>query len=126
MKAVDAKSNELLKAEKGYDKSDSLYAGLRDAVGSGSSQSVQDEYDRLVKAGKKPSSVKNEITKAAKADYVDGSAYDREQMAEMLLRLKDADGKALYEQKTLDGWVKQAEKAAASAEDTADPYADLR
>ena len=126
VKAVDAKSNELLKAEKGYDKSDSLYAGLRDAVGSGSSQSVQDEYDRLVKAGKKPSSVKNEITKAAKADYVDGSAYDREQMAEMLLRLKDADGKALYEQKTLDGWVKQAEKAAASAEDTADPYADLR
>ena len=126
VKAVDAKSNELLKAEKGYDKSDSLYAGLRDAVGSGSSQSVQDEYDRLVKAGKKPSSVKNEITKAAKADYVDGSAYDREQMAEMLLRLTDADGKALYEQKTLDGWVKQAEKAAAAAEDTADPYADLR
>ena len=126
VKAVDAKSNELLKAEKGYDKSDSLYAGLRDAVGSGSSQGLQDEYDRLVKAGKKPSSVKNEITKAAKADYVDGSAYDREQMAEMLLRLKDADGKALYEQKTLDGWVKQAEKAAAAAEDTADPYADLR
>lgn len=126
VKAVDAKSNELLKAEKGYDKSDSLYAGLRDAVGSGSSQGLQDEYDRLVKAGKKPSSVKNEITKAAKPDYLAGSGYDREQMAEMLLRLKDADGKALYEQKTLDGWVKQAEKAEAAAEDTADPYADLR
>lgn len=126
VKAVDAKSNELLKAEKGYDKSDSLYAGLRDAVGSGSSQGLQDEYDRLVKAGKKPSSVKNEITKAAKADYLAGSGYDREQMAEMLLRLTDADGKALYEQKTLDGWVKQAEKAEAAAEDTADPYADLR
>lgn len=126
VKAVDAKSNELLKAEKGYDKSDSLYAGLRDAVGSGSSQDLQDEYDRLVKAGKKPSSVKNEITKAAKADYLAGSGYDREQMAEMLLRLTDADGKALYEQKTLDGWVKQAEKAEAAAEDTADPYADLR
>lgn len=126
VKAVDAKSNELLKAEKGYDKSDSLYAGLRDAVGSGSSQGLQDEYDRLVKAGKKPSNVKNEITKAAKADYLAGSAYDREQMAEMLLRLTDADGKALYEQKTLDGWVKQAEKAEAAAEDTADPYADLR
>lgn len=126
VKAVDAKSNELLKAEKGYDKSDSLYAGLRDAVGSGSSQGLQDEYDRLVKAGKKPSSVKNEITKAAKPDYLAGSGYDREQMAEMLLRLTDADGKALYEQKTLDGWVKQAEKAEAAADDTADPYADLR
>ena len=112
VKAVDAKSNELLKAEKGYDKASSIYAGLRDAVGSGSGQSVQDEYDRLVKAGKKPSSVKNEITKAAKADYVDGSDYDREQLAEMLLALTDKDGNALYEQKNLDDWVKQAEKNA--------------
>lgn len=112
VKAVDAKSNELLKAEKGYDKASSIYAGLRDAVGSGSGQSVQDEYDRLVKAGKKPSSVKNEITNAAKADYVDGSEYDREQLAEMLLALTDKDGNALYEQKNLDDWVKQAEKNA--------------
>lgn len=112
VKAVDAKSNELLKAEKGYDKASSIYAGLRDAVGSGSGQSVQDEYDRLVKAGKKPSSIKNEITKAAKADYVDGSDYDREQLAEMLLALTDKDGNALYEQKNLDDWVKQAEKNA--------------
>lgn len=112
VKAVEAKSNELLKAEKGYDKAGSIYAGLRDAVGSGSGQSVQDEYDRLVKAGKKPSSVKNEITKAAKADYVDGSEYDREQLAEMLLALTDKDGNALYEQKNLDDWVKQAEKNA--------------
>lgn len=112
VKAVDAKSNELLKVEKGYDKASSIYAGLRDAVGSGSGQSVQDEYDRLVKAGKKPSSMKNEITKAAKADYVDGSDYDREQLAEMLLALTDKDGNALYEQKNLDDWVKQAEKNA--------------
>ena len=112
VKAVDAKSNELLKVEKGYDKNSSIYAGLRDVVGSGSGQSVQDEYDRLVKAGKKPSSVKNEITKAAKADYMDGSDYDREQLAEMLLALTDKDGNALYEQKNLDDWVKQAEKNA--------------
>lgn len=112
VKAVDAKSDELLKAEKGYDKASSIYAGLRDAVGSGSGQSVQDEYNRLVKAGKKPSSMKNEITKAAKADYVDGSDYDREQLAEMLLALTDKDGNALYEQKNLDDWVKQAEKNA--------------
>lgn len=110
VKAVDALSNELLKAEKGYDKDSSIYAGLRDAVDGGSSESVQEEYDRLVKAGKKPSSVKNEITKAAKADYVDGSDYDREQLAQMLLTLTDKDGNALYEQKNLDGWVKQAEK----------------
>ena len=112
VKAVDAKSNELLKVEKGYDKNSSIYAGLRDVVGSGSSESVQEEYDRLVKAGKKPDAVKTEITKAAKADYVDGSDYDREQLAEMLLALTDKDGNALYEQKNLDDWVKQAEKNA--------------
>lgn len=112
VKAVDAKSNELLKVEKGYDKNSSIYAGLRDVVSSGSGQSVQDEYDRLVKAGKKPDTVKTEITKAAKADYVDGSDYDREQLAEMLLALTDKDGNALYEQKNLDDWVKQAEKNA--------------
>lgn len=112
VKAVDALSNELLKSEKGYDKDSSIYAGLRDAVGGGSSESVQEEYDRLVEAGKKPSSVKNEITKAAKADYVDGSDYDREQLAEMLLALTDKDGNALYQQKNLDDWVKQAEKKA--------------
>lgn len=110
VKAVDELGNELLKAEKEYDKDSSIYAGLRDAVGGGSSESVQEEYDRLVKAGKKPSSVKDEITKAAKADYVDGSDYDREQLAQMLLALTDKDGNALYEQKNLDGWVKQAEK----------------
>lgn len=129
VKAVDAKSNELLKVEKGYDKNSSIYAGLRDAVGGGSSESVQEEYDRLVKAGKKPDAVKTEITKAAKADYVDGSDYDREQLAEMLLALTDKDGNALYEQKNLDDWVKQAEKnaeKAAQAEPEEDPYALLR
>lgn len=123
VKAVDAKSNELLKVEKGYDKNSSIYAGLRDAVGSG--QSVQDEYDRLVKAGKKPDTVKDEITKAAKPDYVDGSDYDREQMAEMLLALTDRDGNALYEQKNLDDWVKEAEKNAekeAQKENEVDRY----
>lgn len=126
VKAVDALSNELLKAEKGYDKDSSIYAGLRDAVGGGSSESVQEEYDRLVEAGKKPDTVKTEITKAAKADYVDGSDYDREQLAEMLLALTDKDGNALYEQKTLDGWVKQAEKKAEQTADTEDRYALLK
>ena len=126
VKAVDALSNELLKAEKGYDKDSSIYAGLRDAVDGGSSESVQEEYDRLVEAGKKPSSVKNEITKAAKADYVDGSDYDREQLAEMLLALTDKDGNALYQQKNLDDWVKQAEKKAEQAAGTEDRYALLK
>lgn len=102
VKAVDEMSNELRLTERGHDKNDSIYMDLRTAVSSGSSQDLQDEYDRLVKAGKKPDTVKTEITKAAKPDYVDGSDYDREQMAEMLLALTDRDGNALYEQKNLD------------------------
>lgn len=125
VKAVDEMSNELRLTERGHDKNDSIYVDLRTAVSSGSSQDLQDEYDRLVKAGKKPDTVKTEITKAAKPDYVDGSDYDREQMAEMLLALTDRDGNALYEQKNLDDWMKQAEKNAekeAQKENEVDRY----
>ena len=125
VKAVDEMSNELRLTERGHDKNDSIYMDLRTAVSSGSSQDLQDEYDRLVKAGKKPDTVKTEITKAAKPDYVDGSDYDREQMAEMLLALTDRDGNALYEQKNLDDWMKQAEKNAekeAQKENEVDRY----
>ena len=125
VKAVDEMSNELRLTERGHDKNDSIYVDLRTAVSSGSSQDLQDEYDRLVKAGKKPDTVKTEITKAAKPDYVDGGDYDREQMAEMLLALTDRDGNALYEQKNLDDWMKQAEKNAekeAQKENEVDRY----
>ena len=125
VKAVDEMSNELRLTERGHDKNDSIYMDLRTAVSSGSSQDLQDEYDRLVKAGKKPDTVKTEITKAAKPDYVDGSDYDREQMTEMLLALTDRDGNALYEQKNLDDWMKQAEKNAekeAQKENEVDRY----
>ena len=119
--AVSSKANELLK-----NGNSSATDDLVEALDSGRAQDVQEELDRLLRAGKSVTSLKSKITEVCKPDYLAGSAYDREQMAEMLLRLTDADGKALYEQKTLDGWVKQAEKAAAAAEDTADPYADLR
>ena len=119
--AVSSKANELLKGGSG-----SVTDDLVEAVDSGRAQDVQEELDRLLRAGKSATSLKSKITEVCRPDYLAGSGYDREQMAEMLLRLTDADGKALYEQKTLDGWVKQAEKAAAAAEDTADPYADLR
>ena len=119
--AVSSKANELLK-----NGNSSATDDLVEALDSGRAQDVQEELDRLLRAGKSVTSLKSKITEVCKPDYLAGSGYDREQMAEMLLRLTDADGKALYEQKTLDGWVKQAEKAAAAAEDTADPYADLR
>lgn len=119
--AVSSKANELLK-----NGNSSATDDLVEALDSGRAQDVQEELDRLLRAGKSVTSLKSKITEVCKPDYLAGSGYDREQMAEMLLRLTDADGKALYEQKTLDGWVKQAEKAEAAAEDTADPYADLR
>ena len=114
-------ADQLLKGD-----SSSATDDLVEAVDSWDASAVQEEYDRLVEAGKKPSSVKKEITKAAKADYVDGSDYDREQLAEMLLALTDKDGNALYQQKNLDDWVKQAEKKAEQAAGTEDRYALLK
>lgn len=124
VKAVDELGNELLKAEKGYDKDSSIYAGLRDAVGGGSSESVQEEYDRLVEAGKSASTLKGKITETAKPEYLAGSDADRQQMETMLLALEDADGKALYTEKTFQQWKKAADKAAGA--ETTDPYAAVR
>lgn len=123
--AVDAAANEMLATEKGYDRSAGIYAGLRDAVDSWNAGNVQEEYDRLVRAGKDAGNIKKEITKLAKPDYLAGSDADKQQLADVLLALTDADGKALYTEKTFAQWEKAAEKAA-QAEPEEDPYALLR
>lgn len=123
--AVDAAANEMLATEKGYDRSAGIYAGLRDAVDSWNAGNVQEEYDRLVRAGKDAGNIKKEITKLAKPDYLAGSDADKQQLADVLLALTDADGKALYTEKTFAQWGKAAEKAA-QAEPEEDPYALLR
>ena len=86
---------------------------------------VQAEYDRLVKAGRSGSTVKNKITEAVKPEYLAGSDADKQQLADVLLALTDADGKALYTEKTFAQWEKAAEKAT-QAEPEEDPYALLR
>ena len=123
--AVDAAANEMLATEKGYDRSAGIYAGLRDAVDSWNAGNVQEEYDRLVRAGKDAGNIKKEITKLAKPDYLAGSDADKQQLADVLLALTDADGKALYTEKTFAQWEKAAEKAA-QAEPEEDLYALLR
>ena len=45
-------------------------------------------------------------------------------METMLLALVDADGKALYTEKTFAQWVKAADKA--ESEEKKDPYAAVR
>ena len=123
--AVDAAANEMLATEKGYDRSAGIYARLRDAVDSWNAQNVQEEYDRLVRAGKDAGNIKKEITKLAKPDYLAGSDADKQQLADVLLALTDTDGNALYTEKTFAQWEKAAEKAA-QAEPEEDPYALLR
>ena len=110
--AVDAAANEMLATEKGYDKSAGIYAGLRDAVDSWNAQNVQEEYDRLVRAGKDAGNIRKKITELAKPDYLAGSDADKEQMADVLLSLTDADGNALYTEKNFSQWEKAADKAA--------------
>lgn len=123
--AVDAAANEMLATEKGYDRSAGIYAGLRDAVDSWNAGNVQEEYDRLVRAGKDAGNIKKEITKLAKPDYLAGSDADKQQLADVLLALTDTDGNALYTEKTFAQWEKAAEKAA-QEEPEEDPYALLR
>lgn len=117
--AVEQKGDTLLK-----DDSESVTDALEQALESVRAKDAQEELDRLLRAGKSLSSVKSKVTAVCKPEYVAGSEYDREQLGEMLLALRDADDNPLYTQKTLDGWVSDAEKK--SKAQTDDPWADLR
>lgn len=117
--AVEQKGDTLLKGD-----SESVTDALEQALESVRAKDAQEELDRLLRAGKSLGSVKSKITAVCKPEYVAGSEYDRTQLDEMLLALRDADNNPLYTQKTLDGWVSDAEKA--SAEPVSDPWADLR
>ena len=98
---------------------------LVEAVDSWDAGAVQEEYDRLAKAGKSATTLKSKITETAKPEYLAGSDADRQQMEEMLLELKDADGKELYTEKNFAQWVEEAEKEA-EKEPEPDPYAEVR
>ena len=117
--AVNKRADEMLK-NGGTSVTDDLVA----AVDSGRTQDVQEELDRLLRAGKSVTSLKSKITEVCKPEYLAGSDYDRQKLEEMLLALTDWDGNALYEQKTFATWLKNAEKAQTTTVN--DPYADLR
>ena len=117
--AVEQKGDTLLKGD-----SESVTDALEQALESVRAKDTQEELDRLLRAGKSLGSVKSKITAVCKPEYVAGSEYDREQLGEMLLALRDADNNPLYTQKTLDGWVSDAEKK--SKAPASDPWADLR
>lgn len=118
--AINVKADALLKGDAG-----DMYADLSEAVDSRKAQDVQAEYDRLMKAGRTPSSVKSKLTELAKPEYLAGSDADKQQLADVLLALTDTDRNALYTEKTFAQWEKAAEKAA-QAEPEEDPYARLR
>jgi hypothetical protein len=118
--AVNARETELLAGDSG-----DVYADLKEAADSWNARDVQKEYDRLVKAGRSGGTVKKKITEAVKPEYLAGSDADKQRMADMLLALTDADGKALYTEKTFTQWEEAAEKAAQEQPEE-DPYALLR
>lgn len=117
--AVNKRANEVLKGD-----NDSMTDDLVAAVDSGRAQDVQEELDRLLRAGKSVTNLKSKITEVCKPEYLAGSDYDRQKLEEMLLALTDGDGNALYEQETFATWPKNAEKAQTTTVN--DPYADLR
>ena len=117
--AVNQLADKLLKGD-----NSSATDDLVEAVDSWDASAVQEEYDRLAKAGKSASTLKGKITETAKPEYLAGSDADRQQMETMLLALVDADGKALYTEKTFQQWKKAADKA--ESEEKKDPYAAVR
>lgn len=117
--AVNQLADKLLKGD-----NSSATDDLVEAVDSWDASAVQEEYDRLSKAGKSATTLKSKITETAKPEYLAGSDADRQQMETMLLALVDADGKALYTEKTFAQWVKAADKA--ESEEKKDPYAAVR
>lgn len=119
--AVNAMADEQLKADGG-----SVTDDLVEALDSGRAQDVQQELNRLMTAGKDAKNLKSKITEVCKPEYLAGSDTDKQQMEEMLLGLTDAEGNALYTEKTFDTWTRNAEKAAEKEDVTADPYAALK
>ena len=118
--AVNQLADKLLKGD-----NSSATDDLAEAVDSWDARAVQEEYDRLAKAGKSASTLKSKITETAKPEYLAGSDADRQRMETMLLTLEDADGKELYTEKTFQQWKKKADEAE-SGEKKADPYAAVR
>ena len=98
--AINVKADALLKGD-----NDSVTDDLVAAVDSGRAQDVQEELDRLLRAGKSVTNLKSKITEVCKPEYLAGSEYDRQKLEEMLLALTDGDGNALYEQKTFATWL---------------------
>ena len=118
---VNAMADEQLKGDGG-----SVTDDLVEALDSGRAQDVQQELNRLMTAGKDAKNLKSKITEVCKPEYLAGSDTDKQQMEEMLLSLTDAEGNALYTEKTFDTWTRNAEKAAEKEDVTADPYAALK
>lgn len=119
--AVNAMADEQLKGDGG-----SVTDDLVEALDSGRAQDVQQELNRLMTAGKDAKNLKSKITEVCKPEYLAGSDTDKQQMEETLLGLTDAEGNALYTEKTFDTWTRNAEKAAEKEDVTADPYAALK
>ena len=119
--AVNALADAQLKGD-----GSSVTDDLVEALDGGRAQDVQQELNRLMTAGKDAKNLKSKITEVCKPEYLAGSDTDKQQMEEMLLSLTDAEGNALYTEKTFDTWTRNAEKAAEKEDVTADPYAALK
>lgn len=84
---------------------------LVEAVDSWDAGAVQEEYDRLAKAGKSATTLKSKITETAKPEYLAGSDADRQQMKKCCWRSRTQTEKSCTRRKTLpSGWRRQKRK----------------
>lgn len=120
--AIESKAEELYKGGT----EGSVYDDLTEAVDTGRTSDVQDEIRRLRTAGKEDGSIKTKITAAVKEEYLAGNDHDREKLEKLLTSLTKEDGTAMYEEKNLAQWVKDAAKKEEQAKNSKDEWAGVR
>lgn len=100
----------LLNQELAAEDEGGVYGGLLKAAKETSGAELQKEVRRLLTAGKEKTTVKSRITAAVKEEYRQTAETKRKKMNQMLLDLRDEEGKPFYTVKEILRWMKEREE----------------
>jgi hypothetical protein len=108
IKSVTSSVQELVDAGLGKDTKagTTAYTNMLEALSTGDVSEAQSEIDALVKAGKSDTNIRSQLTEQYKQAYIDGTDADREEIIELLVGLKNSEGKAYYTVQDIRKWGK--------------------
>ena len=107
---VERTMDVLLNQELAAEDEGGVYGGLLKAAKETSGAELQKEVRRLLTAGKEKTTVKSRITAAVKGEYRRTDETKRKKMNQMLLDLRDEEGKPFYTAKEILRWMKEREE----------------